>query len=378
MMNGFRVFCQTFRVNFRQYLLYSFGVCLSVTTVLTVGTFTRLAFQNVERELDAVVLDGAQVQLPTVSAEVAADAVADAATLLAQKPMAVSVASATAEDQPVSLWGVDACGDKRLSLSWTEGRFFSRLEQDGAERVCAISKDTAIALFGTASVIGCPIRLTLGRIREPFRIVGVYDRGYMARLVDQPTKTVYIPSTVMAQWQAADYRPSYWVRREEGTDEFLTFLQDRLGKPSVGIEDYSEQREQIVDIFQKVETVLSLISGVSLVVAAFNLLVITRIHVGGRVREIGLKKSLGAGDADVMWEFVMESAATALIGAALGVAIDGVLCAILTWSGSPVGFRVVRAAVVTGIVLALSVVFSAIPSFRASRLPPADTLRREN
>ncbi len=377
MRNGFHTFCQTFRVQFGRYLLYSFGVCLSVTTVLTVGTLTRLAFRNVDRELDAVLLDGAQVALPTVPAVVAADAVGDAAACLSGAPMAVSVADGTAEEEPVSLWGLDACGGDRLSLTLTQGRFFSRREQDAGQRVCVISEDTARTLFGTTAAIGRPVSLKLGTIREPFRVVGVFKRSYVARLAGLPTETVYLPASVMAEWQASAYHPTYWVEKEAGTDGFLTVLRDRLGGASVAVTDDSAVRRQVTDIFGKVEAILSGISGVSLVVAAFNLLVITRIHVNGRIREIGLKKSLGAGDADILWEFVLESVATALIGAALGLVLDGALCAALALAGSPVGFRLGRALAVTGLVVLLSAAFSAVPSFRASRLPPAQTLRRQ-
>ena len=374
MISGWIVFCQTARVRLHAMLLYSVGVALSVATILTVTLLTGLAESSVEQELDRVLLNGVQVRASGLPAAVLEDAVADAAVSLRQAPMPVCVASGTAQGRACAVWGVGSCGADRFSLRFCTGRFFDRRQEDAAAHVCVIGERMAIALFGTAQIIGSPLRLAIDGVEETFRVVGVYDDGTAARMGYSGTETVYLPHTVLQSGDKIEI--SYWLAAEDGLQEAVVRLKERLGKVCQ-FTDHTGQRRQIRHAFDLVTGILTLISSVSLVVAVFSLLVITRIRVLGHVREIGLKKSIGATNADLLWEYVFEAGGIALIGSLIGATLTGVLCLVLLAMGFEVCFPWLTASAIAVAAVGLSALFCLIPAGWAARLPPAQTLRRD-
>ena len=355
-------------------LLFSVGVALSAATILTVTLLTELASSSVEGELDRVLLNGVQVKAVGLPAPALADAVRDAAASLRYEPMPVCMAAGAAQGRECAVWGVGSCGADRFSLRFCDGRFFDRREEDAAARVCVIAEGTANALFGTTRVVGAPLRLSLCGVEEIFRIVGVYADGAAARMGYSTAETVYLPYTVLQAGGRVE--TAYWLAAQQGLQGAVVRLRERLGK-ACQLTDHTGQRAQIRHAFDLVTGILTLISSVSLVVAAFSLLVITRIRILGHVREIGLKKSIGASNADLLWEYVFEGAGIALIGSLIGTALTGVLCLMLRWSGYEVVFPWTTATAVTLASMCLSALFCLIPAGWVARLPPAQTLRRD-
>lgn len=374
MISGWIVFRKTVRVRFRTLLLYSIGVALSAATILTVTLLTGMASAGVDRELDRVLLNGVQVRASSLSAAVLEDAVRDAAASLTYEPMPVCVAAGTAQGRPCAVWGVASCGADRFSLRFCAGRFFDRREEDAAARVCVIGERMAAALFGTRQIIGAPLRLSVGGVDEIFRVVGVYDDGTAARMGYSGAETVYLPHTVPQVGGSVE--TTYWLAAQDGLGEAVVRLRERLGSACQFV-DHVGQRRQIRHAFDLVAGILTLISSVSLMVAAFSLLVITRIRVMSHVREIGLKKSIGASTADLLWEYVFEAGGIALIGSLIGAALTGALCLVLRAAGYEVCYPWLTVPAVTLAAVILSALFCLIPAGWAARLPPAQTLRRD-
>ncbi len=375
MRSGWVIFCRTFRVRFSKLLLYSVGVAMSVATILSVNTLTAVCSSGVEGELDRVLLNGAQVRISGLPTEAAEDAVRDAADALRKPPMPVITANGYAEKQDCAVWGVGSCGADRFSLRLRTGRFFTRLEQDAAARVCVIAEPLACALFGRADVCGAPIQVSIGDISEPFRIVGVYTSGYAAQMMHN-VQPVYLPYTVLRQGDVGITETTFWLAAQDGLRDAAVRLMDRLGEHCL-ITDYTAQRERIRRAFDLVADVLTMISFLSLIVASFNLLVVTRIRVNGQIREIGLKRSIGASDRDLLWEYVFEASGIALIGAGIGVTINAALCMCLCLLKYEAPFSWPLAVCVTACAELLSVLFCLVPARWAAKLPPAQSLRRD-
>ena len=363
------------RVRLRTLALYATGVALSVAAILIVSTLSGLATRRVEEELDRLLLDGVQVRFSSLNGDTAEDALRDAARGLRQTPLPVVALTGTAQGRACAVWGVGSCGVERFSLRFCAGRFFSRWEEDAAARVCVIGETAAEALFGITQAVGAPLRLAVGPVEETFRVVGVFADGYAARMMNVAAEIVYVPCSVVEQAAGGRAERAYWLSAEPGLTQAAVRLKDRLGD-DCQITDYTGQRTQIRKVFGLVSGILTWISSVSLLVAAFNLRVVTQIRLKGQLREIGLKKSIGATDGDLLWESVFEAGWIALLGALIGVGIDGVLCLILRLTGEEAPFPFAVAGGVTAAAVALSVLFSLIPAWRAARLPPAMTLRQ--
>ena len=120
------------------------------------------------------------------------------------------------------------------------------------------------------------------------------------------------------------------------------------------------------------------IASISLVVGGVVIMNIMLVSVSERTREIGIRKALGAKQQDVMLQFLIESAAMALLGGFFGIIVGvsvakGVTLAVSFPSAVPLW------AVFLGLFVALSVgiFFGVYPARRAARLDPIVALRAE-
>jgi len=125
-------------------------------------------------------------------------------------------------------------------------------------------------------------------------------------------------------------------------------------------------------------TVIPGIVIVSLVIGGIVIMNIMLMAVAERTREIGLRKSLGARRTDVLRQFLAESTAISLLGAAFGI-FAGMGLTVLINALSPLPASVSPTSVVMGVILGagVGIVFGVYPASRASRLDPITALRQE-
>jgi putative ABC transport system permease protein len=152
-----------------------------------------------------------------------------------------------------------------------------------------------------------------------------------------------------------------------------------------GAKDFSviTQRELLstfTDITDQLKIFLAGIAGISLLVGGIGVMNIMLVSVAERTREIGVRKAMGATNADVLFQFLLEAILLSLIGGVVGVAVGIAGSAIL-----PEVLEDLPPAVVTGNEVALAfgvsaligVVFGVLPAYRSARLQPVEALRRE-
>ncbi len=121
---------------------------------------------------------------------------------------------------------------------------------------------------------------------------------------------------------------------------------------------------------------------VALVVGAFSIVNTMTIAVSERTREIGIRKAIGAGDGDILGEFVTEAAAIGAFGGLCGLAGASVIVAFVNAHNAASGnlelFAVTPRLAFGALAFAvvLSVAAGLVPAIRAARLNPTDALRR--
>ena len=171
----------------------------------------------------------------------------------------------------------------------------------------------------------------------------------------------------------------------ETVDRAVDGIGKKLRAAHDGAKDFSvvTQRELLstfTDITDQLKIFLAGIAGISLLVGGIGVMNIMLVSVAERTREIGVRKALGATNADVLFQFLLEAILLSLIGGVVGVAAGIAGSAIL-----PEVLTDLPPAVVTGNEVALAfgvsaligVVFGVLPAYRSACLQPVEALRRE-
>jgi putative ABC transport system permease protein len=314
------------------------------------------------------------------------------------------------------------------------GRMFNELDDEMARNVVVIGTETRNQLFGSPEEVGheiVPLGETIYINRQPFTIIGMFqhyeseqDRKEreLAELNPQPqaqtgpnrsrgwggrgsnwafrmkNATVYIPLNTMwlrfrsagggAAAEAPDPRLSNLelkIQELELMEEALQQVHNVLMATHNGLEDFAfrtseESIEQINTFIRNARVSGSVIAGISLLVGGIGIMNIMLASISGRIREIGIRKAVGASTTDIFTQIIIESVVIAMLGGLLGLfASYGLVQIISSFSPTdnapiitaPAMFLAFNASVCIGIVAGL------LPAIKAARLNPIQALRYE-
>jgi len=292
---------------------------------------------------------------------------------------------------PSTLYGVGPGFLQARDWALSDGRNFEDLEYLGGRDVALVGETVARRLFGDGSPIGQTVRVQSALVT----VVGVLGaKGQTTSGKDQDDVVVVPLRTAKARvlgrggvrWEAVD---TALVKVDEQFDlhsveaQVREALRERHHLADSQDDDFSV--ENLADVLQIKETstrafatLVAAIASVSLLVGGIGIMNIMLVSVLERVREIGIRVAVGARQADIMAQFLIEAATLSLTGGAIGICI-GVLGAIGTArvAGWPavVSMQAIGAAIATS--LAVGVAFGLYPARRAAALDPTEALRRE-
>jgi predicted permease len=264
-------------------------------------------------------------------------------------------------------------------IALQEGRFFDTRDTADVERVAVVDRRFADRFGGGGSVVGKRFRLDPGDPQAPtVTIVGVISRLTLNQPSDRPDPTMLVPLrqdpyrivslAIRTRGDANAFAPRLAeIMREVDADAPLYWVRDiRTLLASV---TYGER--VVAQWFGAFGLVALLLAGAGLYgVMAFS--------VGQRIREIGVRRALGAPDARVLRSLFARSAAQLLVGLAIGLALG------IPFTNALTGWLTSIERENTGVVLAaLAVLVGAallatlVPARRALRVDPMVALRYE-
>ena len=235
-----------------------------------------------------------------------------------------------------------------------------------------------------------PLGKEIGINGIPYRVIGVVDKqgslfgmsmdNFVIMPATSPIKEVVNPPRVVDALIIK--APSMEEMRLAQLQAETIMRSRRHLRPGQENNFTLETSEGVLEFWSKISRVLfaalpGLVS-VSLVVGGIVIMNIMLMSVAERTREIGLRKSLGARRADIMRQFVVESATLATIGAILGVG-TGVALAIVVAATTPLPAAVAPWSILVGVILGagVGIVSGVYPASRAARLDPIAALRQE-
>ncbi|MFO0675109.1 MAG: ABC transporter permease [Polyangiaceae bacterium] len=284
------------------------------------------------------------------------------------------------------LVAADATFPTLFKMELAEGRLFAEDENREHAPVCLVGQKTAKNLW-VGSALGH--RVDVGEFR--CRVVGVLrdkERLGVGFGFDW-VELVVAPSESVAD-SVRDVREDATVVMKtddsKSNDVAKRIVNARLLEARHGIDDFTLLdfagfMDRFHAVFAILEAVVGLVAGIALVIGGVGVMNMMLVSVSERVREIGIRKALGASPGAIGTQFIVEAILLTTFGGGLGVGLGalaarGASTAIVRMTPVWQGTVSTSAAVVASIVsVLLGVTFGWLPARRASRLDPVVAMR---
>lgn len=286
----------------------------------------------------------------------------------------------------VVAWGIDA-GDKQIiSLDLLHGSLFTKEEVSKAQKVCLVDEEYAQSVYKRSNIVGKTIKVRLNGVYEELKVIGVVASGgnmLQSLLTDYIPSFIYLPYSTLQQTAARHSFDQIAVKVEPDydLDMAITRLEHMLNAQNANsyrVENTQKTKQTFYDILNIVTMVLSLIAGISLMVAGLGIMTVMLSAVSERTREIGIKKSIGAKQKNILLEFLVEAFTISLIGSIIGCISGLSLMLLAGWLlGIAVSVNVSMILFCVLFTVCIGMVFGVYPAYRASKLLPVDALRFE-
>ena len=287
------------------------------------------------------------------------------------------------QNKNATVTGVPSGYGTALNLEYSEGEFFSSLDNINRRQVVVLGSAIAKELFPEGNVLGGYVSVFRNQAKS-YQVVGVLEAKDATFSISYDN-SIFIPyNTYEQRFRKNPSVGSYVVKVAEGYDtievsDMITEALDSL----VGTDGYTlfspaslaEMATQITSTFS---AFLAAIAAISLLVGGIGIMNIMLVSVAERTKEIGIRKALGASPNVIRGQFISEALTLTVIGGILGIVLGSALSYavtnILDWS---LHLSYASFILAMGFSMFVGVFFGWYPAMKASKLDPIEALNYE-
>jgi putative ABC transport system permease protein len=273
-----------------------------------------------------------------------------------------------------------------------QGRFLDDQDVADHEATIVLGSETASELFSREDPVGQSVDVD----GVPLTVVGVLTSvgsSTSSSTTSDPDDVAVVPLTtaatrifggtsrnelssiIVSAKSSDDLTAAY----QESNQELLA-LHDITTATDADFTITSEQSllSTATSVDRTLTILLGGVAGISLLVGGIGVMNIMLVSVTERIREIGLRKALGATPRVIRRQFLVEASVLGLVGGALG-ALLGILGAIFLPGvvGDPISISPPATGLAILVALVIGIAFGVYPASRAAHLAPIDALRSE-
>ncbi|MDL2300308.1 ABC transporter permease [Clostridiaceae bacterium OttesenSCG-928-D20] len=292
------------------------------------------------------------------------------------------------------LFGIDEHYFDVCGLVLSRGRGFTDFDYSTNRKVAILDETAASSLFPDEDPIDKIIEIK----GEPFKIIGIAAlNGNFSPVINtledyytyvrQTGGAVYVPSSAWPiiysfdEPQSAIIQASSPEAMAAAGKKTADLINTHMSIPEGSeirykSEDLLEQAKELQDLASVAKSQLIWIAAISLLVGGIGVMNIMLVSVTERIREIGLKKALGARKSLILGQFLTESAVLTSIGGIIGVILGFLLAFIVAYfSGTAMAVSLPVSLLAVGFSMLIGIIFGLLPAVKAANLNPIDALR---
>ncbi len=278
----------------------------------------------------------------------------------------------------VTLYGVTPSYATVRTTIAEKGRWFTKTEEEKAERSILLGPGIATELFGDIDPVNKKIQLN----GQSYLVLGVLEKkggGFGGPSFDN---YVYVPLETLFKYFDSELVDSFIfeARDESAVPAAITAIEQtmlkELEEDQFTVFDQTDLLETINSILGALTAGLGGIAAISLVVGGIGIMNIMLVSVTERTREIGLRKALGATPNLILLQFLIEAALLSVIGGLIGLII-AYLGSLLIQPYFPAKVTMEAILLAFGVSTAVGLIFGVAPARRAANLSPIEALRYE-
>lgn len=385
------------------------GIVIGIASVIALTAIGQGATSSIQSSIASIgsnlieVLPGAARQIGfgasggrgtarslTIADENAIAQVAQVAAVSGEYTGRYQIAAAGANTNTTAT-GVDAAYATIRNLVMDQGVFIADSQSTSLAKVAVVGPTVVTDLFGATAVASDALGQHIRINNLQFTIIGVTKTKGGSGFGSQDNM-IYIPLGTALQYFAGSGNDYLSTIDIQATDQStMTQVQNDVTALMLTRHNVTDPTKADFSILNQADIVsaassvtgtltmlLAAIAGISLIVGGIGIMNMMLTNVTERMREIGLRKAIGATRKDINTQFLAEAIALTFVGGAIGIALGWGISFLVTLSGLLTAQVTLSSVLLAfGVSAAIGIVFGWYPARQASMLNPIDALRYE-